>query len=100
VNLIERLRARKQSFYSEATRASEWRTEPLCADAATEIERLTAQVEVMREALEPFARVASEWDGEPASLNVEFCAYDGPRMNPSALVVDFRHAALSYRGGD
>ena len=52
-----------------------------------------ALLQEAREALRPFASSASEWDGEPASLNVEFAAYDPPRMNPSALVAKFRNAA-------
>jgi hypothetical protein len=64
----------------------------LRAEAADEIERL-------RRALEPFAKVASEWDGEPESLEVELRAYDD-RMCPGVSVADFRLAREALANGE
>ncbi len=73
----------------------------LALSAASAAIQSLSRTEELVTALEPFARAAEEWDGEPTSLNVEFCAYDVPCMNPSALVADFRHArdlVASHRG--
>ena len=103
MNLIERLRARRESFYSEATRASEWRTEPLCAEAIAEIERLTAQVEVMRE-VEKEIILRLQWahcttyHKDMEALFREILAAENPLQHLKELT--FAFTALSYRGGD
>jgi len=58
VNLIERLRA--EHVRNGGQGAYAWKSRELCGKAATEIERLTAQVERMREALEE-ARLQLEY---------------------------------------
>jgi chromosome segregation ATPase len=60
---------------------------------------LLAEIERLRRALEPFAKVASEWDGEPESLEVELRAYDD-RMCPGVSVADFRLAREALANGE
>ncbi len=59
-DIVERLRARQVTNWVHATgqtpRASGKRTDPLCAAAADEIERLRAEVAQLREWLEADAR--------------------------------------------
>jgi hypothetical protein len=54
-------------------------------------EGLRAEIELLRAALKPFAKVASEWDDEDISLEVELRAYDD-RPGPGINVADFRKA--------
>lgn len=85
---------KRLDFYRrELTPPSEWHETPLYAHPPVRNTDTQALLQEAREALAPFSSCASEWDGEPVSLNVEFAAYDPPRMNPSALVADFRNAA-------
>lgn len=49
-------------------------------------------IETLTAALEPFAEVASEWDGEPASLHVFFEWNDESAPVPSLPVDCFRTA--------
>lgn len=81
MNLIERLRAEHARNGGQGAYA--WSSRELCGKAATEIERLTAQVEAMREALEKI----DKW------CCPVFCAN-------CARNRDDARAALSYRGGD
>ena len=60
---------------------------------------LRAEIARLRRALEPFAKVASEWDGEPESLEVELRAYDD-RMCPGVSVADFRLAREALANGE
>lgn len=63
---------------------------------------LSAQLAEARKALEPFADVASEWDGEPGSLHVFLEWNDDGNPVPSLPVADFRAArrALEAQGGE
>jgi len=61
----------------------------------TRAEAAEAEIAKLRAALRPFAEVALEWDGEPPSLCVEFCAYDN-KISPCALVEDFRQARRAF----
>lgn len=97
MNLIERLRAEHARNGGQGAYA--WSSRELCGKAATEIERLTAQVEAMREALEPFAKAADiklcgEWrdDEHFSQTDVGYHLRFGHLRNA--------RAALSYRGGD
>ena len=63
--LVERLKARQETWYDGASQSPEWGPDALCQEAAAEITRLQAenaslreQVEKAREALEPFAKYA------------------------------------------
>jgi len=57
-----------------------------------EIERLRKVVERAKEVVEPFAGVASEWDGEHGSLHVFLEWNDDGKPVPSLPVEDFRAA--------
>ena len=88
MNLIERLRAEHARNGGQGAYA--WSSRELCGKAATEIERLTAQVEAMREAaLDALSgwRYIRDHHGDLYGVGWE-------------RVENALAAALSYRGGD
>ena len=52
-DIVERLRARRESVFDYATQGAEWQVDSLCAEAATTIESLRAQLADAREKVKP-----------------------------------------------
>ena len=50
--LVERLKARQETWHDGASQSPEWGPDALCQEAAAEITRLQKELETAREALE------------------------------------------------
>ena len=57
MNLVERLKARQETWYDGASQSPEWGPDALCQEAAAEITRLQKELDTARE---DAARIAEE----------------------------------------